>query len=216
MCRTPSWSSWLRMPDKSLLLDRQNSISARGPASSPSSELSWLFTTSLICRVQWMSVVSSRWTRCFSCAASAMSPISSAGMYSTVFPLAWCVSSVRKAMNLWICPVKSFFTLSGQVLFFNTFGTYTPLMSFSRDSVVSPCSTPTCTIRSMFDTVTNLLGSRTKYSSSTVFLLGLVSEVSVSWPSSSIHPYMCPVLGEVKNSAHTGSCSLGIQASSSK
>jgi hypothetical protein len=39
------WSSWARMPLRSMLRLRQNSISARGPASSPISELSWLLTT---------------------------------------------------------------------------------------------------------------------------------------------------------------------------
>lgn len=57
-----SWSSWERIPERSMERSRQNSISASGPASSPSSVLSWWFTTSLICRVQWISVDSSRCT----------------------------------------------------------------------------------------------------------------------------------------------------------
>ena len=70
MPTTPGWSNCSRIPPRSTLRDRQKSISARGPASSPSSELSWLLTTSLICRVQWISVDSSRCTRSFSFAAA--------------------------------------------------------------------------------------------------------------------------------------------------
>ena len=114
MFATPEVSSCSRIPPRSTLRDRQNSISARGPASSPSSELSWLLTTSLICRVQWMSVDSSRCTRSFSRATAWASDTSSPGMYKTVFPLRECTDSVRLAMNLCTWAVKSFRTLSGQ------------------------------------------------------------------------------------------------------
>ena len=66
MSLTLSYSSCSLIPPRSTLLLLQNSISARGPASSPSSELSWLFTTSLTCLVQWIKIDSSLWMRSLS------------------------------------------------------------------------------------------------------------------------------------------------------
>lgn len=90
------------MPFKSWLRLRQNSISTSGPARCPRSQQSCLFSTFATWRVQYISVVSSRCTRCLSRAASlAVLPqfSSSEGMYSTVRPCASCTTSVRDDMK---------------------------------------------------------------------------------------------------------------------
>ena len=74
---TPAVSSCARRPVRSTARSRQYAISASGPASP--SVRSWLFTTFLIWRVQWMSVLSSCRTSSLSPAAAAGSPAASSG-----------------------------------------------------------------------------------------------------------------------------------------
>ena len=63
------------MPERSTVRERQNLISSSGPCTSASVALSWLFTTSLIWRVQWITTLSSCCTRSLFFAATLTSSI---------------------------------------------------------------------------------------------------------------------------------------------
>lgn len=111
-----------------------------------------------------MIVDSSRCTRSFCFAAVAISDKSSFGMYRIVLPFTSYTVSVRFAMNLCNCPVKSPFTVSGHVVFSATIGTYKLCMSFNNDCKASaPFNFPNNITSDMFFLVTCLSGSLIKY-----------------------------------------------------
>ena len=124
---TPGCWTCPLIPVRSTVRSSQKANSARGPPASAlrSPRMSMALCTSLTCLVQWIKAArvllspkgylhSNLWIRSLSCADLWTSERSSAGTYKTVVPRAKWTASVSDAMNLWSCPVNSFFSESGQ------------------------------------------------------------------------------------------------------
>mmetsp|Transcript_16974 Transcript_16974/g.60334 ORF Transcript_16974/g.60334 Transcript_16974/m.60334 type:complete len:239 (+) Transcript_16974:293-1009(+) len=156
--RTSGCCSWSEMPLKSTVRDRQNWISSKGPETLAWYALSCELTTSLICRVQWITMDSSCCARSlfFAATAGASSPMTlGEGRYKTVLPRSMFAASVIEAMKRWKWPVKSLRTLSGQgVCASKICGAKTPFICLRRDCIEAPPdSDPCCTLASMVTAV---------------------------------------------------------------